>query len=1324
MPGLVELLSSYVPLVVQRRFERDPRPLQGPEVQRCRGSLLFLDISGFTVLAESLAPSGREGTEDLSRILNTYFARLIQVVIDYGGDVVKLAGDSVVAMWEADEDYGVAGSAIRAAECGLAAGAAVAEAAAAIEHRLELRASVGCGDINMMFLGGPSDRWELLLAGDAVTQIGAAARAANAGQLVASKEAWAFLDGRFGSAPRSDGFVVVTTAMRRLGPQQRPLPVLSDEAQQALLTYLPEGLKARLLAGHSGWLSELRRASVVFVNLPDWKDSALSAVKRTQFVMSAMQRIVYQFEGAINKLTVDDKGVTLLAVLGLPPLAHEDDPVRAIRCAWALQAKLRELSVRSAIGVATGHVYCGSVGTERRREYTVIGSVVNLAARLMQAAPGDVLCDEATQAAAAGHIRFELLPPLAVKGVSQPVDVFRPFSRAFVDREERPMFGRTAERAVLTERLDTLSANTSAAILIEGDAGIGKSRLAAELRREATRRSIPVYAAAGNSIERSSAYHAWRPVFAQLFGLDETGDIDDELARLVSERLPAELRPLAPLLSAVLPVAIAENELTSTMSGGNRAANTNELLLRLLEGEARRAPLVITIEDAHWMDSSSLAFAVHAITHLTSALFVITTRPLIEPLTAGQRDLVAAAWQRHRLEPLGSEDTTALVAQRLGVKSVPDSVAQLITGRAQGNPFFSEELATALRDSGVVRVENGVCSVPPEIDLDAVTVPDSVQGVVTGRMDRLSPGQQLTLKVASVIGRVFAFRILRDVHPIEPERPHLNEYLRAFAQSDLADLEPSEPDLSYVFKHAITHEVAYNLMLFGQRRQLHKAVAEWYAATFASDLRPFYPVLAYHYKRAEEPAAACQYADLAAGEMARQGAYRESIQFLEDAISFNRPSDGVDDADSRRLEARWQAALGDAYIGIGDVASSRRHTMKALALLGAPAPPSPAAAAAALPGQLLVQAVHALRSDAAQRRTAEDRERARLAALATERLGHLCYFESDFITGLYAAVRCANLADHSGAAAARARAYADFAMAMMVLGFKGIAERYCRKAEALLDRVDDQSAKAWTHQLLGIYASSMGQWTRTRAHLEQAIAIATTTRDFRRQEESTIYLTLVNYQSANFTEGLALAERVHDATRRHGHLQEFHWSNQQIALNLSRLNRVDEAADVAARVATDLIETMGRTEQIWHYGAQALCYARADRRDAARHAAERGLAALLKMHPRMSFDLEGSAGVVEAVMTLLERTADVTEKRRLIDLAAQAMRYLAASARLFTVGAPRALLWEAAIAEASGSRSRAITLYQKAQTTAAARQMPFEQREAEMRLARLEQVRR
>ena len=194
-----------------------------------------------------------------------------------------------------------------------------------------------------------------------------------------------------------------------------------------------------------------------------------------------------------------------------------------------------------------------------------------------------------------------------------------------------------------------------------------------------------------------------------------------------------------------------------------------------------------------------------------------------------------------------------MVCQRLGVDSLPLPIRDLILQKAEGHPFFSEELAYALRDSGILTIQNGVASMAGDAAaIEKLNLPNTVQGIITSRIDRLEPAQQLALKVASVIGRIFAFRILQDIHPIEDEKPQLELNLQSLRRLDITPLETPEPDLTFIFKHAITHEVAYGLMLFSQRRKLHSAIAEWYERAQQHDLQPYYPLLAYHWSAGGE----------------------------------------------------------------------------------------------------------------------------------------------------------------------------------------------------------------------------------------------------------------------------------------------------------------------------------------------------------------------------------------------------------------------------------------------------------------------------------------
>ncbi len=413
MPTLVETLASFVPTLIVRRLAANPAPLAEPAAERFHAAVLYADISGFTPLTERLSRSGPAGVEELSGLLNAYFGELIALIAALGGDVVKFAGDALLAIWPAaDEDLPT--SVRRAAQCALAAQMSLHQYQAADGIRLSLRVAIGAGRVAMVHIGGVYGRWECLVTGPPLIQIGAAGGLAQPGEVVLAPDAWALVSDVCAGTPILDDKMtrwqddkVTDTAYQTPSPPHpltpsscqavrlddvlaplplRPLPPFSlvPEMDAALRAYIPGAILSRLVAGQSGWLAELRRVTVMFINLPGIDHSM--PLEQAHLVMRALQTELYRYEGSINKLGVDDKGIMLVAALGLPPLAHEDDAARGVLAALAMRAKLQELGLPSAIGVATGRAFCGAVGSDRRREYTMIGDVVNLAARLMQAA--------------------------------------------------------------------------------------------------------------------------------------------------------------------------------------------------------------------------------------------------------------------------------------------------------------------------------------------------------------------------------------------------------------------------------------------------------------------------------------------------------------------------------------------------------------------------------------------------------------------------------------------------------------------------------------------------------------------------------------------------------------------------------------------------------------------------------------------------------------------------------------------------------------------------------------------------------------------------
>ncbi|MCX6022620.1 MAG: AAA family ATPase, partial [Chloroflexi bacterium] len=452
--------------------------------------------------------------------------------------------------------------------------------------------------------------------------------------------------------------------------------------------------------------------------------------------------------------------------------------------------------------------------------------------------------------------------------------------------------------------------------VLEGEAGIGKSRLLADLFQQADRLRVGVLPGSADPVERSTPYYAWRGVFSRL--LDVTL-LSDPAARWrhIQDLLEfePELQRLAPLLGPVLALDVPDNETTFQMTGQVRADNTREFLISLLQASANRSPKVLALEDAQWMDSASWALALAVSRRVRPLLLIVASRPLSDAEPPDFRRLVTAPdTRRIQLGMLSAEATAQLVRQRLGVTAAPESVEHLIYAKAGGHPFYSEELAGALLESGVVQVERGVAALAPGAgDIDQVQLPDSVSGVILSRIDRLSPQLQLTLKVASVIGRAFASHIVQDIHPIPTDRDRLFEYLTTLERLNWTMLEAAEPNVIYLFKHVITQEVAYNLMLYAQRRELHRAVAEWYEQTHAADLSPYYGLLAHHWSRAEDGVRAIAYLERA-GELALHNfANQEAIALLSEALRWDAELGGQTPPASPvtvAQRARWERQLG------------------------------------------------------------------------------------------------------------------------------------------------------------------------------------------------------------------------------------------------------------------------------------------------------------------------------------------------------------------------------------------------------------------------------
>ncbi len=1033
------------------------------------------------------------------------------------------------------------------------------------------------------------------------------------------------------------------------------------------------------MRGQDKFLADLRPAVAIFLNFSgiDYDGDPAAGLKLDQFICR-VQQILRRYEGVLIDLTFGDKGSYLYAIFGAP-IAHEDDPVKAVAAAKELCDLPDELdfldSVR--IGISRGRMRAGAYGSRNRLTYGVQGDEVNRAARLMEkASPRQILVSERIVNAVGPHYRFTSLGSIHVKGKQDAFAIYQVLEKEAVLSNVGPhteLVGRNTEFALLSEILDALVAGDLTGIVaIEGEAGIGKSRLVEYAQTRAQSSGITTLLGSGDAIEKTTPYYVWHSIFVQLFKLNtlpEKNDVRRE--RVLSELTkwaPAELIDLSPLLNAVLPLDIPENRLTLQLSGQVRAENTHAFLCQVLQHYAENNPLLLFLEDAHWLDSASWALFRQVAQHVHPLLQVIVARSFAEALPPEDQSLLQAETTLHiSLRALHVGEVQTLVARSLGINTLPGPVADFILQKAEGNPFFSVELGHALHERGLIEILDGECRLAPNVDLNAAALPDTVQEVITSRIDRLTPRQQLTLKVASVIGRVFGYQILYHTFPVESDRPLLEKQLQHLTQLELTTVEQPDPEIEYAFRHVIIQEVSYGLLLFAQRRELHRAIAEWYENYHSDDLARFYGLLAHHWKSADVPAKTIHYLARAGKQALHNFANAQAISFFDELLLLVKDAGIV--VEPERL-AHWELEAGEAHANLSHYAEARTHIEHGLALLGTPVPTGKFQQALQLLRKLIDQLRYRLFPIRYFGRLADQRERLLPSALAYERLAEAAYFTGEPLVSLYSNFSLLNLAEQVGPSAELGRGNAAVGAMSGFIPLHRVAQGYIRRALGIAQITEHLQSREFVLMSSAYYYSGVGEWAQVDQCARQLIETAERLGDGRRWQDGVGILMSMLYFQGKFMESAQAAENLHTHASRQQDLRYMARGMQGKAYSELHLGRMEAALSSVYKLQ-DLIEK-GKVQvlqlQMELWGLLALSLLQKGEFDGAVQAAQQALTMTTKGRPAFYAAYTGYIAPGKVFLTLLENG---DRSRVNLDNLRLALGTIQQYTRVFPIGMPQ-----------------------------------------------------
>jgi class 3 adenylate cyclase/tetratricopeptide (TPR) repeat protein len=884
IPDSADRLRPYLPRMLLQWLADSP----GTILREIDGTVVFVDISGFTKMSERLARKGKVGAEEVSEVLGAVFARMLAVAYGNGGGLIKFGGDALLVLFTGDDHQSKGARAAVGMRRTLREIGAIESSAG----KITLRMSVGVHSGTFLFFLVGSSHRELMVTGPAASEIVHMEGTAVAGEILASRATAASLPPKVLGQPKGDGVLL------RSEPPGLVVDAVDVDAVMADVDptlCVPVAIREHLLAGEAE--PEHRQVTVAFIHF-DGVDGMVEA-EGPESVAFALDQLITEVQNAADAhgvtflgTDIDHDGGKIILAAGVPSALGDDEERMLLTLRRVMDTPL-SISIR--IGVNKGPVFAGDIGPHYRRTYTVMGDAVNLAARVMaKAEAGQLLATSSVLDASTVMFHTTELEPFMVKGKRDPVRAFEVGSVAGSKQAgaayELPLAGRVDELAAFEGALAGARAGHGRLLEIVGQPGIGKTRLLRALRDRAE--GFSVVSSACELYEASTPYGPVRRIMREALGIPEETD-DDKIAAMLRERVESvapDLLPWLPLLAVPLDVEVRPTPEVDALDQEFRRERLEGSVSAFLARVFADTPTLVEIEDVHWMDEASASLLRRVAEDVGAGpwVFAVTRRDQETGFVA--RDLADATVLRP--SPLaGVEAESLLLAATESEPMLPDELATLVD-RSGGNPLFLLELLGAARAAGGVD-----------------ELPTSVEGIVTAQIDRLPAADLRLLRFASVLGMSVTDDLMQAV--LEGEQATLDPA----AWQRLGEfVEETEPGV-HRFRHGLMRDAAYEGLPFRRRRDLHARVGDAICRRAGDDDEDFAEVLSLHFYYAQRFADAWRFSRAAAERAASIYANVEARDFYRRAIESARRLSSIDPVDS----AAAAEALGDVQMRLGEL---------------------------------------------------------------------------------------------------------------------------------------------------------------------------------------------------------------------------------------------------------------------------------------------------------------------------------------------------------------------------------------------------------------------